>query len=174
MCFSITWAKPLTSVTIHCSPERWCCWGFPLMWQLEGRALNDADLLAARSDAKNPWSFFWLDDSQNGLFIRKIGGEESHYSYDLYCVQDYLFENEFSWNKMFLTCKICLETCLERGRNEFCIPPKISESYLLGVQSVVYIKQGPRSGIFSVYILRNVDYILLTYSCPRFCVQFLF
>lgn len=57
------------------------------------------------------------------------------------------------------------------------VPPapynnKASKSCLLDIKSVVYIEQGPRSGIFSVYILRNVDYILLTYSCPRFCVQF--
>lgn len=42
------------------------------------------------------------------------------------------------------------------------------------MKSVVYIQQGPRSGIFSVYIFRNVDYILLTYSCPLFCVQVFF
>lgn len=48
----------------------------------------------------------------------------------------------------------------------------VSSSYLFGVvDSVVNIEQGPRSGIFSVYILRNVEYILLTYSCPWFCVQ---
>lgn len=36
------------------------------------------------------------------------------------------------------------------------------------------MKRGPRSGIFSVYILRNVDYILLTYSCPWFLCSFFF
>lgn len=46
--------------------------------------------------------------------------------------------------------------------------------YHICVKPVVYMKQGPRSGIFSVYIWRNVDYILLTYSCPQFCVLFFF
>lgn len=63
--------------------------------------------------------------------------------------------------------------CLKFVRNELLFPAtRIVFSCLFGVKSVVYIKQGPRSGIFSVYILRNVDYILLTYSCPRLCVQF--
>lgn len=62
---------------------------------------------------------------------------------------------------------------LELVRNELCFPrykDNVTKSCLLGVKSVVYMKQGPRSGIFSLYILRNVDYILITYSCPRFCV----
>lgn len=80
---------------------------------------------------------------------------------------------------MFLTCQICHETRLELIRNDVCNPPppyasKVFKPCLFGVKWVVYMKQGPRSGIFSVYILRNVDYILLTYSCPWFCVQFFF
>lgn len=84
----------------------------------------------------------------------------------------------FKLNRFFLDefgCKICLETCLELVRNELLFPTTrtvFPSLVLLGLQSVVYTKQGPRSGIFSVYILRNVDYILLTYSCPRLCVQF--
>lgn len=100
-----------------------------------------------------------------------------YYCY-LYCVQEYF------WKRIFLTCKkkckTCLETCLEPVKNEFCIPPtmimfpcRVCVSPLC-VKPVVYMKQGPRSGIFSVYIWRNADYILLTYSCPRFCVKLFF
>lgn len=48
------------------------------------------------------------------------------------------------------------------------------KSCLLGVESLVNMKQGPRSGIFSVYILKNVDYILLTYFTPLFLCTGLF
>lgn len=66
---------------------------------------------------------------------------------------------------------LSVSVCCELVRNGPYVDI-VSSSYLFGVvDSVVNIEQGPRSGIFSVYILRNVEYILLTYSCPWFCVQ---
>lgn len=72
-----------------------------------------------------------------------------------------VYRNTFE-KGIFLTCKkkckTCLETCLEPVKNEFCIPPtmimfpcRVCVSPLC-VKPVVYMKQGPRSGIFSVYI----------------------
>lgn len=76
-----------------------------------------------------------------------------------------------------LTCVWCVWKHALSWLGMTFVPPynnKVFKSCLLGIKSVVYIKRGPRSGIFSVYILRNVDYILLTYSSPWFCVQFFF
>lgn len=57
---------------------------------------------------------------------------------------------------MNLDVKICLEMCVELVRIEFsspCYNHSVPDSCLFGVKSVVYMKQGPMSGIFSVYIL---------------------
>lgn len=141
-------------------------------------AVNEADLLASHLDD------FWFDD----FFKMKYSyvNCRSKESKAIISMIDTAYRHTFFFllllKKILFTRIKCLEPVqfvLRQGLSLlgmiFVPSPyndKVSSSCSLGLKSLVYIKQGPRSGIFSVYILRNVDYILLTYSRPRFCVQF--